>query len=283
MKYYLIDDEIGIVKTLENLIKSRKLGTVIGYATDPLDAAEEIGDLCPDIVIADLLMSRMDGIALVEHVKKERKNISFVMLSKVTNKAMIEQAYNAGVEFFINKPINVIEVENVLRNVADKIKMNSIVSNIKGIFAEEEEEPKPQNTSQKEEKSTREISLFLGLLGMLGEKGTADILAVCQYLDSHGETYSKDVIQKVAEEKGETQKNVEQRIRRAIKRGLTNVANLGIDDYGSDVFQNYANYVFEFKNIKEEMEHIKGKRNGGGRVNISKFIEGLLLYRDTLQ
>ena len=66
------------------------------------------------------------------------------------------------------------------------------------------------------------------------------------------------------------------------KKRLTNVANLGIDDYSNEVFQVYANYVFDFKNIKDEMDFIKGSSSGGGRVNISKFIEGLLLYRKSL-
>ena len=293
MKYYLIDDEIGIVKTLESLIESRSLGEVIGYATDPVDAAEEIIELKPDIVLADLLMSRMDGIALVQKVKKKRPEISFVMLSKVADKSMIEQAYHAGVEFFVNKPVNVIEIEKVLQNVADKIKMNSIVSNIRGMFAGDEltqkapaaerENLASRSSEKSAEKSTREISLFLGLLGMLGEKGTADIIDVCRYLDNKKCGYQKEILVQVAKEKGETSKNLEQRIRRAIKKGLYNVAILGIEDYGSEVFQVYANYVFDFKNIKEEMEYIRGQREAGGRVNISKFIEGLIVYRNTLE
>ncbi len=289
MKYYLIDDEIGIVKTLENLIESRNLGEVIGYATDPVDAAEEIIELKPDIVLADLLMSRMDGIALVQNVKRKRPEISFVMLSKVADKSMIEQAYHAGVEFFVNKPVNVIEIEKVLQNVADKIKMNSIVSNIRGMFAGEELSQNSvvresrDSVSQSFEKTSRELRLFLGLLGMLGEKGTADIIDVCRYLDNKECGYQKEILIQVAEEKGETPKNLEQRIRRAIKKGLYNVAVLGIEDYGSEVFQIYANYVFDFKNIKEEMEYIRGQREAGGRVNISKFIEGLIVYRNTLE
>ena len=90
------------------------------------------------------------------------------------------------------------------------------------------------------------------------------------------------MLTRVAAEKLETSKNLEQRMRRAIKKGLTNVANLGIDDYSNEVFQVYANYVFDFKNIKDEMDFIKGSSSGGGRVNISKFIEGLLLYRKSL-
>lgn len=279
MKYYIVDDEIGTVKTLENIVESRNLGDVIGYATDPEKAMGEILTLNPEIVLVDLLMSKMDGIALVDQIKGTRPKISFVMISQVADKSMIEQAYNAGVEFFINKPINIIEVEKVLNNVSDKIKMNSLVAGIKGMFAETEEESvKPE----RKEDVLYEINIFLGLLGMLGEKGTSDILSVCQYLIEHNEEYNKKVLTRIAAEKLEPSKNLEQRMRRAIKKGLTNVANLGIDDYGNEVFQVYANYVFDFKNIKDEMDFIKGSSSGGGRVNISKFIEGLLLYRKSL-
>ncbi len=40
MKYYIVDDEIGTVKTLENIVESRDLGEVIGYATDPEKLSE---------------------------------------------------------------------------------------------------------------------------------------------------------------------------------------------------------------------------------------------------
>ena len=280
MKYYLIDDEIGIVKTLENIIESRDLGEVSGYSTDPVRAVGEIISINPDIVLADLLMSGKDGISLVGEIKKVRPRTLFVMISKVTDKSMVEQAYSAGVEFFIHKPINVIEVERVLRNVSDRLKMKNIVSNIRGIFEEEETTPV---SAKKNDGSAQEINLLLGLLGMLGEKGTPDILAICRYLDETGESYSKEVLVKVAEDRGESPKNLEQRMRRAIKKGLINVANLAIDDYSNEVFQVYAGYVFEFKNIKDEMDFIKGNSAGGGRVNLSKFIEGLLLYRDTVK
>ena len=279
MKYYIVDDEIGTVKTLENIVESRDLGEVIGYATDPEKAIGEILALQPDIILVDLLMSKMDGIALVGQIKKVRPKASFVMISQVADKDMIEQAYNAGVEFFINKPVNIIEVEKVLGNVSEKIRMNSLVAGIRGMFAETEE---LSRQPARREDVLREINVFLGLLGMLGEKGTSDIPSVCQYLIEHDEEYSKEVLTRVAAEKLETSKNLEQRMRRAIKKGLTNVANLGIDDYSNEVFQVYANYVFDFKNIKDEMDFIKGSSSGGGRVNISKFIEGLLLYRKSL-
>lgn len=273
MKYYIVDDEIGTVKTLENIVEARKIGEVIGYNIDPEAAINEIMSLKPDIVMVDLLMSKMDGVALVGQVKNLRPSISFVMISQVSDKGMVEQAYKAGVEFFINKPINVIEVETVLQNVSDKVKMNSIMSNIQDMFATGQNEPEKKNNAM------ADINVFLGLLGMMGERGTTDIVNICKYLLQHKQQYSKEILVKIAELQQETPKNLEQRVRRAIKKGLTNVANLGIDDYSNEVFQVYANYVFDFKNVRDEMDYIKGLGAGGGRINISKFIEGLLLYQ----
>ena len=73
MKYYIVDNVIGIVKTHENIIESRKIGEVIGYNVDTEKAVQEIISLNPDIVLVDLLMSKKDGIALVEGVKDRRK------------------------------------------------------------------------------------------------------------------------------------------------------------------------------------------------------------------
>lgn len=280
MRYYIVDDEIGIVKALENIVESRGLGETAGYETDPENAIKDILMLNPDIVLADLLMSKMDGIELVEKVKAQRPTIAFIMISKVLDKHMIGQAYQAGVEFFINKPINIIEVEKVLGHVAEKIRVSNLVTNIKDMCGASEAQTLP---AEKQEDNLYEINLLLGNLGMLGEKGTADILRVCQYLIEHEELYSRDVLIRLAEEKQELPKNLEQRMRRAMKKGLSNAAALAIDDYGNEILQTYAGYVFDFKNIREEMDYIKGNSTGKGRVNVAKFIEGLLLYRKSLQ
>ena len=106
-------------------------------------------------------------------------------------------------------------------------------------------------------------------------------MALCQYLIKKGESYNKKALEEVAQSRGDTSKNMEQRMRRAIKKGLSNVASIGLSDYGNDIFQLYANYVFDFKSIKDEMECIEGRNENGGRVAIPKFVEGLLMYKNS--
>lgn len=281
MKYYIVDDKIGVVKTIENIIESQDIGDVIGFETDPAKAVNEIIIKKPDIVLVDLLMPEMDGIELVKRISNENSNIAFVMLSKVTDKEMVAQAYDAGIEFFIHKPVNLKEIIAVLSNVAEKKKINTMMNDIKGIFTNGNRQGELSSNLDANDDSSNTISIFLGMLGMNGEKGTADILALCQYLIKRDESYNKKALEDVALSRGDTSKNMEQRMRRAIKKGLSNVASIGLSDYGNDIFQLYANYVFDFKSIKDEMECIEGKNENGGRVAIPKFIEGLLMYKNS--
>ena len=42
MNYYVVDDNFAVIKSLEKIVESKKLGEVIGFNTDPGDAIIEI-------------------------------------------------------------------------------------------------------------------------------------------------------------------------------------------------------------------------------------------------
>ena len=294
MNYYIVDDNIATVKTLENIVSRRNLGRVAGSSTDPIRAMEEIPRIRPDIVLVDLLMGGLDGITLVSRIREQVPDICFVMISKVTDKSLVQSAYNAGIEFFINKPVNLIEVERVLGNVADRIKMKQMMDNIRSMFdaggqagaaapsdspaAGTGPDPASEQQAEDADMSLKKMDVLFGTLGMLGERGVQDIRNIIRYMYEHQCVYDKSILTRVAEEEQDTVKNVEQRVRRAIKKGLTNAASAGLDDFGNETFVIYANYVFDFLCLRDEMNYQQGKSSTGGRVSISKFIEGLVLY-----
>ena len=277
MNYYVVDDNFAVIKSLEKIVESKKLGEVIGFNTDPGDAIIEIMKINPEIVLVDLLMGKMDGISLVRTIKEQKPEMTFVMISQVADKEMVANAYKAGVEFFINKPVNIIEVESVLKKVCENKKMEKVVNNIKGVMDTVNNENKTI-TIKPDELGT--IKTFLSIIGLLGETGTEEILGICKHLIDNNIKYSKTALVEFCESNDESVKNVEQRIRRSIKRGMNNVAHTLTDDYGSDVIREYSSYVFEYKSVKEEMDLILEKSDIGGRVNVSKFFDGLLAYRE---
>ena len=108
MKIYILDDDNSIIRILEQIITEKNIGNIIGMSNNSLRSIKDIHSLEPDIIIMDLLMPELDGISFIEHVRKFNKFVKFIMISQVTSKDMISKAYEKGVTFYINKPINVI-------------------------------------------------------------------------------------------------------------------------------------------------------------------------------
>lgn len=274
MRIYIIDDDITVVKMLENIIEDNDLGTVCGNALDGNAGLAEITVLEPDIVLVDLLMPGIDGISVVKEFNNKKNRPAFIMISQVSSPNMVSKAYTEGVDFFINKPINVIEVISVIKNVKEKINYKRIVDNIQNLIHKE-------NTTdiikQPSENKIKRIQLILNKLGMSGEKGEREILEICNYLIVNDKNMSDLNVKDLCNKLSPNSKNMEQRIRRAVTKGLTNIAHLGIEDYMNDIFIMYANSLFSFEDVKAQMDYIRGKGKFGGKINIKKFIDGLLI------
>ena len=276
MRFYILDDMVASVRVLENIIESKDLGEIVGTSNDPDEAIPDILSKAPDIVLVDLLMPKKDGITVVREIREVNKNIGFIMISQVVEKQMIEEAYSAGIEFFITKPNNRIEIENVIRNVIEKRQMAQVVKGIRNVMGTEET---PAETAQtKDGADETKARRILGSLGMLGENGTKDILAIQRALSASGMYYDgKTTLDAYANRLGADPKIVRQRIRRAIRKGLSNLASLGVEDSYNDVFSAYSHTLFNFDAVRSEMNLLRGKAETGGSPSIDKFMEGLQL------
>ncbi|MFR7989173.1 MAG: DNA-binding domain-containing protein [Anaerovoracaceae bacterium] len=285
MRFYIVDDVRSIVKVLDKIIEQKKLGEVIGFSTDAETAIAEIIAKMPDIVLVDLLMPVKDGITIVKEIRPLCPKVHFIMISQVSNKDMISEAYNAGIEFFIQKPINIIEVERVIQRVSRQVEMENTLSGLRTLLGESEEKRAPKTEREESENpQLRDIRYLLGMLGMLGERGTEDILAVCsRFLQNQDKNSGSEekMIKAYCCDTGEDEKIVKQRMRRAAKKGLINMAHLGIEDSFNEIYQDYAQMVFDYENLRRQMDYLRGKSDIEGKVVINRFIEGLLLYAES--
>ncbi|SHJ01424.1 two-component system, response regulator YcbB [Geosporobacter subterraneus DSM 17957] len=289
--FYIVDDDRSIRQILKNIICQYDLGDVVGEADHGVKAVQEIPILNPHIVLVDLLLPVMDGISIVAELRANNSKAHFIMISQVTAKEMISKAYTHGIEFFINKPINVIEVLSVINKVKEKIKMQEVIQSfekamqginmLKGLTAHGD-----VAYSDKDK-----IKKILSQLGIIGEAGSNDIVEILLMLM---ETDEKDrnrmLNQKMSElynrlnlryvhqyEISSNTAAIEQRIRRAINKALSNIANLGIEDYGSELFIRYSNTLFDFGEVRKQMDFIRGKSTYGGKISVKKFLEGIFV------
>jgi len=279
LKIFIIDDDISIVKMLENIIEDYDLGKLCGYSLDG-NCTEEIIALSPDIVLVDLLIPKKDGVAIVEELTKINKDLKFIMISQVSSKNMISAAYMAGIDFFINKPINAIEVRTVIQNVSEKINYKETLRNIKSIFSNNDASIEKKHSLSTQDTKIKKIQLILNKLGMTSEKGESDIINVCKYLIANNLSLSDTSITDIGNYLKTNPKTMDQRIRRAISKGLSNIAYLGIEDYMNEIFIMYSSSLFNFEEVKNEMDHIRKDRSQPGKVNIRKFVDGLMINID---
>lgn len=275
MEIYIVEDDISVINILEDIIENNDLGEICGSSEGAPADVDEIIAQHPDIVLVDFLMPEKDGVQVVKELRERGCTAKCIMISQVSAKELVGKAYDAGIEFFISKPINIIEVKSVIQNVVQQIQNQKTLSNIKRMFmAEIAEMPKEKKA---DDGYGRKVLYILNRLGMSGEKGGNDILKICQYLHSNGRPMSQVSIGQLCELLSDAPKNMEQRIRRAIAVGMSNLAHLGIEDFMNDTFTAYSSTLFPFEEIRAEMDYIRGKRRYGGKVSIKKFIDSLML------
>jgi len=280
MKIYLIDDDPNILNFLKLIIQAKNLGEICGVCSSPIDALEDLKYIKPDIVVVDLLMPGMDGITFVKKANAEFQDIAYIMLSQVSSKDMISSAYEAGVEFFIQKPINAIEVENVITRVSQSLAMKRTLNSMQNLFMTQMQDmmPKAPSVVQREPVHLQKAKDILQRLGIIGEIGSKDIINVVDYMITHRDTASDMTLIELCAQFSDNPKSVEQRIRRTANTAMVNLAHLGLEDYSNDTFIEYSNTLFNFEQIRREMDHIRGKNHKGGNVKIRNFLNALVSY-----
>lgn len=290
--FYIIEDDKVVQNILKKIILKNNLGDIVGISDNGEQAIEDIKKLNPDIVLVDLLLPKVDGIGIVAAVKELHSKINFIMISEVASKEMISKAYKVGIEFFINKPVNVIEVISVIEKVKEKNKMSKVIQSFeKAIKSMDVLKEYTLDKDIKKSSNKDKIENVLAQLGILGEAGNKDIVESILWLLEQDEGTGKSLPQyrlsdvynyvnnKYNNEYGISSNvsAIEQRIRRSINRVLKNIANLGIEDYGNEIFIKYSSTLFDFKEVRKQMNYVRGKSNYGGKISVKKFIEGIIV------
>lgn len=119
----IVDDNPMILNTLDEVISSEAGLSVIGRADNGKDVIDMIKDTQPDVVLLDLVMPQMDGITVVENIKKKTsmlKNPAFIILSAVGGEQMTEEAFQAGANYFLMKPFDKDILVNKIRRIGKR-------------------------------------------------------------------------------------------------------------------------------------------------------------------
>lgn len=121
-KVFLVEDEIVMREAIRDSIKWEQHGfTFCGEAPDGEIALPLIEELKPDILVTDIRMPFMDGLALSRVIKKNIPKIKIIILSGHDEFNYAKEAVNIGVEEYLLKPVDSVQLIATLRRVSSKL------------------------------------------------------------------------------------------------------------------------------------------------------------------
>lgn len=121
-KIFLVEDEIVIREGIRNNIPWESTQYIFaGEAPDGEIALSMIGEVKPDILVADIKMPFMDGLTLARIVKKTFPWIKIIILSGHDEFEFAREAISIGVEEYLLKPVSSSDLLKVFDKVAAKI------------------------------------------------------------------------------------------------------------------------------------------------------------------
>lgn len=117
-KVLLVEDDYFISDLYTRSLE--KAGFVVDYAKDGQEGLEKSVNL-PDIILLDIMMPKMNGLQVLEHLKKNPQtcNIPVLLLTNLGQSDVIKKAYNLGAQGYLMKVK--LDIKNLINYVNEFI------------------------------------------------------------------------------------------------------------------------------------------------------------------
>jgi len=119
-KILVVEDEATIRRVLVKILLEENENYRIEEATDGLQALEKIKKEDFDLILCDIKMPKLDGIELLEAVKKHKPEIPIIMISGHGDLETAVHSMRLGAFDYISKPPDLNRLLTAVRNALDK-------------------------------------------------------------------------------------------------------------------------------------------------------------------
>jgi len=119
-KILIIEDEVSIRRVLKKIISEENDGYHVEEAEDGLQGIEMIMETDYDLFFCDIKMPKMDGVEVLEKVKKIKPEIPIVMISGHGDLETAVNTMRLGAFDYVSKPPDLNHLLNTVRNALDR-------------------------------------------------------------------------------------------------------------------------------------------------------------------
>ena len=116
----LIDNEAGLCRMMEAVLRDQ--GYQVKAYVNPVQAVADFTDGAFDLVVTDIKMPEMDGLEVLQHLRRRSPEIPVIMITAYATVEMSIQALRRGAYDMLTKPFEpdelVYRVKNALQHHA---------------------------------------------------------------------------------------------------------------------------------------------------------------------
>ncbi len=116
-KVLVVEDSLTQREMISTLLK--KIGLKVTVACDGVEAMEQIQASCPDLVVLDIIMPRMNGYEVCRKIKSDSKtkNLAVVMCSAKKEEFDRYWGMKQGADAYIAKPFHPQELLGTVKHL----------------------------------------------------------------------------------------------------------------------------------------------------------------------
>ncbi|WP_442594785.1 sporulation transcription factor Spo0A [Neobacillus sp. D3-1R] len=149
IKVCIVDDNRELVGLLEDYLSSQEDLEVVGIAHNGQECLTLLEQVEPDVLVLDIIMPHLDGLAVLERLRDLRKNSlpNVIMLTAFGQEDVTKKAVDLGAAYFILKPFDMENLASIVRQVSGQTNQMSRKPLNQGFRQPVEQKPKNLDAS----------------------------------------------------------------------------------------------------------------------------------------
>jgi DNA-binding NtrC family response regulator len=106
LRVLIVDDDLALLEALPEALRLRMGGVSVETAESAAAALDRIAEREYDAIVTDIKMPGMDGLALLEEIRKRRPDVPTLIITGHGDNDLVIHALRKGARDFIQKPID---------------------------------------------------------------------------------------------------------------------------------------------------------------------------------
>jgi DNA-binding NarL/FixJ family response regulator len=182
IRVLLVDDQTLVRQGIGVLLETEAEIQVVGQCSNGREALQLVEDLHPDVVLMDVRMPEMDGVAATREICNHHPEIGVIILTTFEDNEIVFEGLQAGARGYLLKDIRSEEMAEAVRKVAngEALIQPRITRKVLAEFARLAEESHANRKKLAEPLTAREREVLSALAKGLSNREIAELLVITE-------------------------------------------------------------------------------------------------------